>query len=228
MKETRIIICLLVLLFGGMLSSYSQEVSSNELVWQTRESLDTVSFRDASQIINWGLGQLPFSDVFYETLKVDNANVLILIVSGCSGAPCKRIFVFCESEDGWNMMKEAHSNLHNQLKMIVNDVKKSVIFMSGSSQIGELRFDQLISTAKKVVYDYSCVQIFIENASIVNYADVLFVKGEIVIRNESPKSIKLERSFDLDLKLLNENREVLKIDSTIINEYVNLINSKKE
>lgn len=134
---------LLPLLMLSNIDSYSQELFTKELSWANQDSIETLIFNDTSQIADWGKNQLPFSTVFSKDLLANSKKGFVLIVSGCSGIPCWKIYVFKEKEGTWHLAAETNTRLKEQIKMGTNISRKTIVFKTKSGKIGELPFDIL-------------------------------------------------------------------------------------
>jgi hypothetical protein len=134
---------LLLLFVLNTLSSYSQDVFTQELLWASKDSIEALSFQDKNQINEWGKAQLPFSSVNSKDIIVDGTKINVVLVSGCSGIACWNIYVFTEKEGVWYLAAKTNARLTEQL-MLDTDIKnEKIIFKTPSCQIGELPFAAL-------------------------------------------------------------------------------------
>jgi hypothetical protein len=125
------------------MNSYSQELFTQELIWASQDSIETLIFQDKNQINEWGKKQLPFSSVSSKDFSSNETNINIVLVSGCSGLPCWNIYVFTEKKGAWYLIAKTNARLKEQLMFDVDIRHEKIIFKTESSQIGELPFEAL-------------------------------------------------------------------------------------
>lgn len=125
------------------MNSYSQELFTKELIWASKDSIETLIFQDKNQINEWGKTQLPFSAVSSKDFSSKGINIYVVLVSGCSGLPCWNIYVFMEKEGAWYLIAKTNARLKEQLMLDVDSKNEKIIFKTKSSQIGELPLEAL-------------------------------------------------------------------------------------
>lgn len=145
MGKTKIMLKYLLfsLLLLSKMNSYSQELFTKELIWASQDSIETLVFQDKNQINEWGKTQLPFSAVSSKDFSSKGINIYVVLVSGCSGLPCWNIYVFTEIKGAWHLIAKSNARLKEQLMLDVDSKHEKIIFMTKSSQIGELSFEAL-------------------------------------------------------------------------------------
>lgn len=145
MGKTKIILKYLLfsLLILSKMNSYSQELFTKELIWASKDSIETLIFQDKNQINEWGKTQLPFSAVSSKDFSSKGINIYVVLVSGCSGLPCWNIYVFMEKEGAWYLIAKTNARLKEQLMLDVDSKNEKIIFKTKSSQIGELPLEAL-------------------------------------------------------------------------------------
>jgi len=125
------------------MNSYSQELFTKELIWASKDSIETLIFQDKNQINEWGKTQLPFASVSSKDFSSNGINFIVVLVSGCSGLPCWNIYVFTEKKGAWYLIEKTSATL-KQLMLDVDSKHEKIIFKTKSSQIGELPFEALV------------------------------------------------------------------------------------
>jgi len=145
MGKTKIMLkyLLFLLLILSKMNSYSQELFTKELIWASKDSIETLIFQDKNQINEWGKTQLPFSAVSSKDFSSKGINIYVVLVSGCSGLPCWNIYVFMEKEGAWYLIAKTNARLKEQLMLDVDSKHEKIIFKTKSSQIGELPLEAL-------------------------------------------------------------------------------------
>jgi hypothetical protein len=126
------------------MNSYSQELFTKELIWASKDSIETLIFQDKNQINEWGKTQLPFASVSSKDFSSKGINIYVVLVSGCSGVPCWNIYVFMEKEGAWYLIAKTNARLKEQLMLDVDSKHEKIIFKTKSNQIGELPFEALV------------------------------------------------------------------------------------
>jgi hypothetical protein len=121
----------------------NSQVFTKELRWTHRDSTKTLVFEDKNQILKWSGNQLPFSSVFSKDLAIDECNIYVILVSGCSGIACWRIYIFKEKNNHWEMITETDARLPGKIEVHVDNNNKKIVFNTKSSQIGELQFKDM-------------------------------------------------------------------------------------
>jgi hypothetical protein len=138
----RLLLSLCIVLFTIQLNS--QGLFTKELRWTPNDSIVTKIFQDKNHIINWGYNQLPFSSVDSVSILIKDCNIFIVLVTGCSGLPCWRIFVFKEKIEHWLLITSSDARLTENIEIQVDNNQEKIIFKTKSKQIGELPFNALI------------------------------------------------------------------------------------
>jgi hypothetical protein len=122
----------------------SQDLFTKELRWTPRDSIKTLIFQDKDQILKWSYDQLPFPSVSSKDILINGFNFYITIVSGCSGLPCWRIFIFKEKDEHWRLIASTDARLTEKIEIEVDNNLRKIKFKTKSHQIGELPFGDLI------------------------------------------------------------------------------------
>ena len=113
------------------------------------DSVVGFGFKNKSQITEWGKDLnfspfMPFSAVHSAEFCIQDNNIYILIVHGCSGIPCISFYVFKENGDIWELQTTSQAILKEQFKIRVDNDQEKMIFEIPSGQIGELPFKTLL------------------------------------------------------------------------------------
>jgi hypothetical protein len=127
----------------------SQDLFTKELRWIQRDSIEILIFQDKDQILKWSYDQLPFSSVYSKDILIKDCNIYIIMVTGCSGLPCWRIFIFKEKDELWQMITSTNARLTENIEIKVDNNQGKLIFKTESGQIGELPFEDLILDINK-------------------------------------------------------------------------------
>ena len=136
----------LLLLFWFVLFttlSNSQDLFTKELIWTPTDSIKVTTFQDQDQIIEWSYNQLPFSSVYSKNIHVNDSKIYISIVTGCSGLPCWRIFIFKEKDELWQLITSTDARLTEKIEIEVDNNSGKIVFNTKSRKIGELPFEIL-------------------------------------------------------------------------------------
>lgn len=132
------------LIFLGI-NTYSQELFTKELIWVNQDSIEDLIFQDKSQLNEWAKTQLPFSSVSSKDFSSNGTNISAVLVAGCSGIPCWKIYIFTEKKDTWSLVTKTNLRLKEQLMLDVDSKDEKIIFKTKSGKIGELLFKDLVS-----------------------------------------------------------------------------------
>jgi hypothetical protein len=127
----------------------SQDLFTKELRWIQRDSIEILIFQDKDQILKWSYDQLPFSSVYSKDILIKDCNIYIIMVTGCSGLPCWRIFIFKERDELWQLITSTNARLTENIEIKVDNNQGKLIFKTKSGQIGELSFEDLILDINK-------------------------------------------------------------------------------
>ncbi|MCX6269985.1 MAG: hypothetical protein NTU44_01995 [Bacteroidetes bacterium] len=142
----RLLLLLLVLL---AIHSYSQELFTKEMKWDSCDSIAIPNFQDSNQIIEWGKSISPIACVDSKKISIKNTEVFILEVDQCSGIYCLSIYVFVIRNNFWRLITSSNVRLNEQMIIKVDDNREKIIFRTKSGQIGELLFETLNSNFNK-------------------------------------------------------------------------------
>lgn len=123
--------------------SYSQELFTKELKWDSGDSITTPVFQDTNQIIEWGRNSSPLASVQSDKFSLKNSDVFILKIDKCSGIYCPSIYVFKLRNKLWQLITSSNARLKEQIEIKVDNNHERIIFKTKSRQIGELSFETL-------------------------------------------------------------------------------------
>ena len=140
------IYCTSIILLSAI-QLFSQEVDSQafdeNIVWVAQDSIDRIIFNDTSEVVSWSKGQLPMSAVYSRSIVINDTNVFVLVVSGCSGIPCWNVFVFKGMEEYWELVKKAKSRSLNKIILKIDFVENKINFVADENKLGELLFESI-------------------------------------------------------------------------------------
>lgn len=120
---------------------YSQELYTKKLNWEFPDSTDKIVIHNREEIIKWSKNNLAFSTAYSKDLFLKDCNIYIVMVDGCSGIACWKIYIFKEEKEFWELMAISNARLIEQIEIEIKDDK--IIFKTKSGQIGELPFEAL-------------------------------------------------------------------------------------
>lgn len=127
MGKTKVAKYLLLLLVLLNMRSFSQELFTKELMWVSRDSIETIVFQDKNQIVVWGKNQLPFSTAYTKDVFAMGGNIYVVMISGCSGLPCWNIYIFVEKEGFWHLITKTNARLKEQIIINVDCNQENII-----------------------------------------------------------------------------------------------------
>ena len=137
---------LLQLLLLLTMHSYSQELFTQELKWDSCDSIIIPFFQDTDQIMEWGKSSGTFASLRSEKFRIKNSDIFILEVDICSGIYCPSIYIFKVKNNIWQLVRSTHAKLKEQIEISVDNNQGKIIFKTKSCHIGELLFESLVST----------------------------------------------------------------------------------
>jgi hypothetical protein len=109
------------------------------------DSIKSQNFQDKNQIMMWSHNQLPFSSVNSEDVQIKDCNIAIIMVSGCSGIPCWRFFIFKEKDSCWQLITSSDGRFKKKIEIKVDFNQEKIIFNSEANQIGEVPFALIVN-----------------------------------------------------------------------------------
>ena len=135
---------ILILLFVLLaLKTYSQDFFTNELKWESSDSIQPHFFKDSVQLEEWGKKQLPFSQVDIESFSFKDCKYSLVMIVGCSGIPCWEIYILKRENGFLKVIKSANARVIEQIEVTIDNKLEKIIFKTKSSQLRELTFDKL-------------------------------------------------------------------------------------
>ena len=135
---------LLVSLFLlSAMHSYCQELFTKELKWESCDSIETLTFQNKDQLIEWSRNQTPYTITYQKELLAKSDSIYIVMDVGCSGLPCWFISIFLEENGQWQLITRTNARLVGRLEAEIDNNHEKLIFKTESGQIGELSFDWL-------------------------------------------------------------------------------------
>ena len=140
MGKKRVLVQLFMLL---SLSTFSQELFTEAMSWESYDSTSTLVFQDTNQIINWGASISSFSTVESMTVSLNNLDIFILSSDACSGLYCPYIYIFKLTNIGWQMRARSEVRINEKFKINIDTQNEKIIFSIKSGRIGELLFSKL-------------------------------------------------------------------------------------
>jgi hypothetical protein len=108
------------------LNSYSQDLLSKKLKWLNVDSIDNKIFNDSVEVNKWCIEQLPFSDLISQEIIFGQDKFLINQVIGCSGIPCKNIYIFKKSYNYWEIINYAKIRLKTDILIEIDEKLKKL------------------------------------------------------------------------------------------------------
>lgn len=108
-------------------------------------------FFDKNQIIEWSKSIkispfMPFPIVQSKEFNLSDKNILILMIDGCSGVRCLKIYVFAQENENWKLITGADTNIREFINLRIDKEEKRIIFETKSGQIGELPFEMILNS----------------------------------------------------------------------------------
>ncbi len=142
-KKGNIKVLLLFLFALFTVCSYSQEHFTSVLKWKLNDSSAAFIYQDISQIIEWGKSNGNLVTVNSEKFRINNREVLILLVDKCSGIYCLSIYIFVAKNKHWQLIASSNARIKEKIETIIDNKSKKIIFNTKYAQIGELTFKTL-------------------------------------------------------------------------------------
>lgn len=135
------------LTYNGLLCVHlkSQDVFTKTILWESKRDAQLPVFNNRDEIKIWNKKQLPFSSIQMKDFSIRGINLIIVIVTGCSGLPCNNISVYKEQEDKWSYVTGATNIRFKDVIGVKADNKaKRIIFFVKEEEVGELFYEYLI------------------------------------------------------------------------------------
>ncbi len=106
----------------------SQDLFTKELRWTQSDSTKILIFQNKDQILKWSYVQLPFPSVSSKDILINGFNFYVTMVSGGSGLPCWRIFIFKEKDEHWRLITSTNARLTEKIGIEVDNNLRKIKF----------------------------------------------------------------------------------------------------
>ena len=112
-----------------------------------QDTIPKLVFFDKNQIVEWGTNFtaspfMPYSLVQSKEFNVNNSNIFVLMVDGCSGVQCLDIYIFVQEGKTWQLIagSERNINIGEFVNVRIDNDQEKIVFETvetNSRKIGE-------------------------------------------------------------------------------------------